>query len=122
MTHSISSHPVTLWTGPSRATRMMQAKALAKRCAHGVLSHPDAKVVMLLGVHADPWIRLRELLSRIPNHWPTDGWILYMELRCPHCGETRLVEIQQSHKGQILVCSMCGKEGPAVTPATGNPG
>jgi hypothetical protein len=116
----ISSHKATLWTGPTRRTRMMQLRALAKRCAHGLFRHDTHKGAVVLGVlgNQSPWDRLAALLSNPDLHrWPTDGWILVMEIRCAFCGETRLVEIQQSHKGQIVVCACCGKEGPLVSAA-----
>jgi hypothetical protein len=88
---------------------MTQAKALAKHCAHGVLVQPQRKAVIVLGVHGDPWARLRDLLDRIPNGWPRDGWILLKELVCEHCGETRLVELVQSSRGVDVFCAVCGK-------------
>ncbi len=111
------NQPVTLWTGPRRATRMMQATALAKCSGRSVLVHPGSKGVVGPGP-GDPWTRLDQILSR-PDFklWPTTGWILVMELTCPHCGETRMIEVQQSHRGQILVCSMCGKDAPIAKPA-----
>ena len=124
MTRSTSSQPVRLWTGPSRAIRTMQAQALARCSGHGAFHHPAHRGVVALGVlrpGETAWDRLQQLLNRIPNPWPTDGWILTMELRCPHCGETRMVEIHQSHKGQRVVCSCCGKDAPHATASPPGP-
>ena len=114
------SNPVVIpLMGLKRGMSMTQVRGLAKHCAHGVLYQPSCKGVIVLGVHADPWLRLHELLDRIPRQtpWPRDGWILLMELRCPHCGETRMVEIQQSHKGTRIVCDCCGRDAPHATAA-----
>ena len=94
------------------------------RSAHGEFSHPVHKGVVVLGVLGpeSQWDRLAAILSQIPfRDWPTDGWILTMELQCKFCGETRLIEVQQSHKGQIVVCSMCGKDAPLVTATPSGP-
>jgi hypothetical protein len=117
----ISSHKATLWTGPTRRTRMMQLRALAKRCEHGLFRHDTHKGAVVLGVlgNQSPWDRLAALLSNPDlRHWPKDGWILVMELTCPHCGETRLVEIVQSHRGDRILCAMCGKDAPLAPAAS----
>ena len=108
--------------GPTRRTRMMQAKALAKHCAHGVLFQPASRAVIVLGVHADPWSRLNALLKQIPNYWPTDGWILYMTgLTCPLCGyenlprQTPMVELQQDG---TIYCQSCGRIAKAAPSAS----
>ena len=33
---------------------------------------------------------------------------------CPWCGETRLVELHQTHRGERVFCNLCGREGPIV--------
>ena len=123
-TNSTSSQPATRWTGPNRQTRMMRAQAPGMRSAHGEFSHPVHKGVVVLGVLGpeSPWDRLATILSQLPfRDWPTDGWILTMELRCPHCLETRLVEIIQTHRGDRILCAVCGKEGPLVTATHSEP-
>lgn len=64
-------------------------------------------VAMWVQPDEDPHARLQSLLSdrAVFQHFPVDGWILTMELTCPHCGETRLVE----KIGPELFCSVCGK-------------
>ena len=121
--NSTSNPSVIPLMGLKRGMSMTQVRALAKQCVHGVLYQPASKAVIVLGVHRDPWHRLRELIDRIPSDkpWPTDGWILLMELRCPHCGETRMIEIQQSHRGPTIVCDCCGKDAP-LAPADSPPG
>ena len=100
---------------------MTQAKALAKHSGRGAFYHRIHKGVVGLGVHAgSPWDRLAAILSNPDfSRWPTDGWILTMELRCPHCHETRLVEIVQSHRGDRILCAVCGRDASSVTPADG---
>ena len=104
--------------GPSRAIRTMQAQALARCSGRGAFVHPAHRGVVALGVlhpGETAWVRLSDLLDRIPNPWPKDGWTLLTELRCPHCGETRMVEIQQSHRGELIHCDCCGRDAPRVT-------
>lgn len=66
----------------------------------------------------DPWVRLAALRAHVPSapntSWPTEGWTLQMETRCPHCGETRLVTIEKTYKGEELLCAVCGKAAPCV--------
>lgn len=112
---STSNLRVIPWTALKRGTSMTQARALAKHCTHGVLYQPRAKAAIVLGVHDDPWHRLGVLLDRIPNGWPRDGWILLQTVMCKYCGETRLIEIQQSHKGQIVLCAVCGRDAPLAS-------
>ena len=109
------------WTVPIPATPTTPRTTTGILSARGECRHPDHKGGVVLGVlrpDESPWDRLAVLLARIPNPWPRDGWILQMELQCPHCGEVRLVEQQQTYKGQRILCAVCGKDAPLV-PAAG---
>lgn len=74
--------------------------------------------------HEDPWARLDALRTHIPaapnTTWPLTEWTITMALTCPHCGDERLVEIAQSHRGDVIQCSCCGKAAPVVR-AAGDP-
>jgi hypothetical protein len=108
---------------------MMQLRALAKRCAHGLFRHDTHKGAVVLGVlgNQSPWDRLAALLSNPDlKNWPRDGWILIMVgLVCPQCGyenlphQSPMVELNQD---RTIYCQSCGritKADPPVETAAG---
>lgn len=75
----------------------------------GIVMHPD-----------DPWGRLDVFLNKVQfSGWAKQGWTLHMELQCPHCKETRLVEQVQSHRGQEIYCNLCGRVGRTAGAGSG---
>lgn len=106
-------------TAPTRMTATIPPPPMTMTtwCVRCAFQHASGQSVILwVQPSGNPEARLRSLLAdrAIFQHFPTEGWILTMELQCPFCGEVRLVEMI----GPELYCACCGRAARGVTPAT----
>jgi hypothetical protein len=115
-------------TAPTRRIRTMPRAMMATACVRYSARHPGHGGGLVWWgdqlAGRPPAQYLADALARIPHGWPFDGWTITMEPQCPHCHETRLLDLHRTY----LVCQVCGKRtvftdkaDPPVTPAAGPP-